>query len=153
MSGLIMFFLIIGVIYIALTYLKGPRNTDTDRNNFYMGPSGSNAWNAEDLPELPDNDVTETEADGEDMEEIGFEADEEESVQESGAQAMELAGEPAVLQPMGTTSQDAHAEEFAEVRSAPAVPEAILPVIPPADGVVIDSEVRIDAVMPSDNNK
>lgn len=171
MSGLIMFLLIIGVIYIAFTYLKGPRNTDTYRNTFNMGPFNGDTWHGETPPELPENDETEAEVDGEDMEEIGFEAEEAEAAQEYEAPAVKLQGGPAVLDASETLPQDAPAAGLEEVSSIPvipaaqatpaastaseasAVPEAVLPVIPPSDGVVIDSEVRIDAVMPSDNNK
>lgn len=167
MSGLIMFLLIIGVVYIAFTYLKGPRNTDTYRNTFNTGPFNGDTWNEETLPELPEEDETKAEADGVDMEEIGFEADEAEAAQEFEAPAAESPKAPTALEVQETSPQEAPAAGFAEVPATPvapvapatltvpttpAVPEAVLPVNP-ADGVVIDSEVCIDAVMPSDNNK
>ena len=90
MNGIIMLLLIIGVIYIAFTYLKGSRNTDTYRKTFNMPNFNGDTWH-EDLPqELPEYDETEMESDGEDMEEIGFGADESEASQESESPAIAI---------------------------------------------------------------
>jgi hypothetical protein len=156
MSGIIMFALIIGVVYIAFTYLKGPRNTDNYRNDFNMRNFNSDTWNEEAPPELPEDDETEMGADGEDLEEIGFDTDEAEAVQESEAPAAELpAAVPAPTTPVvpaapaPTVPVPATAAPAAPASAAPA---AELPEVPQADGVVIDSEVHIDTVMPSDSN-
>ncbi len=186
MSISIMSLLIIAVIYFAFSYLKGSRNTDTYRNTFDMRHFNGDTWNDETPPELSENDEIEMETDGEDMEEIGFDPDEPEDVQESEFPAAELPEEP-VVQAMSTAHEaPAIPSELAATRSAapaipsereaaqsaaPAIPserEAAQSAVPPspvvpsappvqleapsADGVVIDSEVMIDAEMPSDNN-
>jgi hypothetical protein len=150
MSGFIMFLLIIGVIYIAFTYLKGPRNTDTDRNTFNMQNFNGDTRHEDLPPELSGNDETEMESDGEDVEEIGFEPDEAESSQESEAP-------PAPKSPaaMSRETPVAAPPQSLVTPESPASPasETKLPEASAADGVVIDTEVRIDAEMPLDNNK
>lgn len=85
MSGLIFIILIIGILYIALTYFKGPRNTYTNSNGLTTRPfGGEDAGNEgvppemEDTKEEPETDETDANQDSE-----AEEADEAEEVDES----------------------------------------------------------------------
>ena len=50
MNGIILLLLIIGILYIALTYFKGPRNTYTNTDGFITRPFDSGTEENEDLP-------------------------------------------------------------------------------------------------------
>lgn len=152
MNGFILFLLLIGVIYIAFTYFKGPRNPESYRDEFHTRTLyGQDPWNGGPAPELPGNDETEMDLDGEDPEEIGFEADEPEEIQSAEPERTHTEGREA--------SKSAGPETQASVPETQAsVPETQASVpdtsgFAETHGVVIDSEVRIDAEMPSDTNK
>jgi hypothetical protein len=88
MNSMIMMLLILGIIYVAFTYLKGPANSDRNRNNpgtgmpFGPGDGRGEMWH-DNAPELPQNDEMEMEPDGEDMEEIRYEDEAEEDGEEN----------------------------------------------------------------------
>jgi len=55
MNVLILFLLIIGVLFIAFTFLKGPRNTNINSDGFTTRPFGGGAAGTQGLPpELKD---------------------------------------------------------------------------------------------------
>jgi hypothetical protein len=141
MNGIIMLLLIIGVIYVAFTYLKGPRNTETYRNTFNMQNFNGDTWHDDLPPELPENDETEMESDGEDMEEIGFYTNEAEASMESELPA--VLGVPTTLETPATPAVYPVTPTAAAEKEQP---EAL-----PVNGVIIDTEVCIDAKMTSDN--
>lgn len=156
MNGIIMLALILGVIYVAFNYLKGPGNSDQTRNNsgmpFSSGGAGSEMWN-QNPPELPENDVTEMEPDGEDTEVIRYENEEEEDAQDEAVNV--FAPEKSAEAPAEIVEVPASGVP-ADIRAAPAVnvpePTVSMPEAP-ADfcGVVVDTEVHIDAGMSSNN--
>ena len=58
MNGIILLLLIIGILYIALTYFKGPRNTYTNTDGFITRPFDSGTEENEDFPpELESGEV------------------------------------------------------------------------------------------------
>lgn len=122
MRGLILIFLFIGILYIALTYLKGPRNTNTASRGFTTHPFSGGGRGYDGLP--PELEETEEEL------ETDVAAADVGTSEETGALS-ESNADPAAgaaTDPDGTSA-------------------AYTPVEP---GVIIDSEVHIDAEMPTD---
>lgn len=162
MNGFILFILVIGVLYFAFTYLKGSRNSDEYRNNYGMRPPDNGVfrndkWN-EDPSELPGNDESEMEADGEDMEEIGFDDDEAEGEEGPAGAVPEAPGvlvsdELAGVTPKtpAATVSEAPAAGTPEIPASFVTEHSSIPEAPDTSTVVIDSEVHMDAMMPSDN--
>jgi hypothetical protein len=140
MNSMIMMLLILGIIYVAFTYLKGPANSDRNRNNpgtgMPFGPGGGRGemWH-DNAPELPQNDEMEMEPDGEDMEVIRYEDEAEEDGEENAPENV----------PDAVAAGSANAEAGTENQSAPA---ASMPETSAGFGtVIVDSEVHIDADM------
>lgn len=122
MSELILIFLFIGILYIALTYLNGPRNTNTDSRGFTTHPFSGGGGGYDGLPpELEDT--------------------EEELETDVAAADVRTATETCAL---SVSNTDPAAGEASDPDGTSAADTPVEP------GVIIDSEVHIDAEMLSD---
>ncbi len=148
MSGLVMLLLIFGVLYIAFTYFKGPRNTDRYTDGITTRPFGGGLAGGDDLN--PDEKDAATDDFGEGP---GMDAAED---TDKG------------MEPEGRIEQDTRREQEdpiePEGRMDPGAPQWDFnmngPEEKPENGFIgmpdketdvkIDSEVRIDAQMPSE---
>lgn len=148
MSGFILLLLIIGVLYIATTYLKGPRNTYTDSDSLTTRPfGGEDAGNDGLQPELEDAeeepDIDETDADQD------FEVNEFSEAQEAdNANKTDKFYEKLLDSDETDVHPEANAIPPADAATAPGAAPGVHSFT--NSGVVIDTEVHIDAQMPSE---
>ena len=142
MNVMILILLIVFVLYFALTYLKTPGNSNTNPNGLTTRPFGGGAAGNNGIPpELENAEVTDADDQGDETDAgWDFEADEAGEVDNA------------------TTNFTSLVESDFKAESTPtptADPASILGEIPVTNtstnpGVVLDSEVHIDAKMPSD---
>lgn len=146
MSRLILIFLFIGILYIALTYLKGSRNTNTDSRGFTTHPFSGGGRGYDGLP--PELEVTEEELEtGEVGEDQYFEVDEADEEYFEELEHDVVAADVGTATETGALSESNADPAAGEASDPDGTSAAYTPVEP---GVIIDSEVHIDAEMSSD---
>lgn len=142
MSGFLLLILIVCILYVAFTYFKVPANTNTKPDGFTTHTFGGGAAEGGGEPSEPEDGGEQTEIHEVDAGQ-DFEADEAVEANKAGEANESISDQ--VQANAWIESNEVPAEDVASASGG-------IPVTctPPNSGVIIDSEVHVDARMSSD---